>query len=716
MAEGERTTPAITLTTPIEEVPGITRDQAAAFRRLGIPSVAHLIHHIPARHEREEAEAPIADALPGRIISARGEITDTRVMERGKRPRFEAVLMDHSGRLDLLWFHQLFLRTRIAPGDRLRVQGKVQRAGFSLRMVNPRWEILHPQRDEPPARVSRIRPIYPASEDLPSWMIERRVAAVLDAALPLIDDHLPPAFRAERALPSLRDAYRSLHRPDSDQEIADARRRLIYDELLLLQLGVFLRRAQRRAMFHAPPLRWSASVDRHIRARIPFDLTPGQELVIREVAADLQKNTPANRLIQGDVGSGKTVVALYAMLTAVASRKQAALMAPTELLAEQHFATISSLLNDSSVRLALLTGSLPPDERDSILRRIESGDIDLVIGTHALLTERVSFQSLAVAVIDEQHRFGVHQRALLRERAADDASLPHTLVMTATPIPRTLAMTLFGDLDVSALQGAPPGRSPIITRLVPNSQADEVYRFLRERLDAGEQAYIVAPAIGADEGGLPEPNAPAHAPALRDVRTILRELEQGPLAGKRLATMHGQLNRSTREHIMHRFRAGDIDALVATSVIEVGVDVPNATTIVIEQAERFGLAQLHQLRGRVGRGPRRSVCALITGEGDITPEAAARLDALVETTDGFDLAEKDLAIRGPGELIGARQSGAPPFRLAEFPRDLQLLMLARRDAQAWIERSPILALPDESLLRIRLLKAHGESLGLVDIA
>ncbi|MEO1130544.1 MAG: helicase-related protein, partial [Planctomycetota bacterium] len=382
---------------------------------------------------------------------------------------------------------------------------------------------------------------------------------------------------------------------------------------------------------------------------------------------------------------------------------QAALMAPTELLAEQHFASISRMLEGSNVRLALLTGTLSTQEREDVHAALADGDIDILVGTHALLTESVRFASLAVAVIDEQHRFGVHQRALLREKSGDAQSMPHTLVMTATPIPRTLALTVFGDLDVSILTGRPPGRSPVTTRAVEADRAGEVYEFIRSRLDAGEQAFIVVPAVDGDSGA-----------GLRDVQTTVDDLLAGPLAGKSVAGIHGRLKRDTREHIMERFRSGLIDVLVATTVIEVGVDVPNATVMVIEHADRFGLAQLHQLRGRVGRGDRPALCVCIMREP--TDDGRARVDAVVQSSDGFKLAEKDLELRGPGELIGARQAGLAPFRLASFPRDMDLLLMARRDATAWIDASPMLTSDDERLLKTRLLKAFGESLGLADIA
>ncbi len=694
----------ITLRTGVDAIPGVGPRRVVALRDLGIRNVGQLIAHLPFRHEFEAGEAKLADLQPGGVVSARGEISATRVA-RGKKSRFEAVLIDETGRLDLVWFNGTHLVKSLHPGMRIRVQGKSRThgpRGYGVQIVNPKWERIADDDDaQPPERGDRLRPVYPANEGVDSHAIERAIEKVLDRALPLIEDHFPPEFLREKNMPSLADAYRMMHRPENEEETLAARRRLAYDELFLLQLAVQVRRAKLRRETRAPSLKWNERIDKHIRERIPFTLTEGQDNAVREIASDLQRTEPANRLIQGDVGSGKTVVALYAMLVAVASNAQAALMAPTELLAEQHFLSLTTLLKGSAVRVELLTGALAKEDRDAIVKRIERGEVDIVIGTHALLTETVRFKDLAVAIVDEQHRFGVQQRATLRERADDPSSTPHTLVMTATPIPRTLALTIFGDLDVSNIQGLPPGRQPITTRIVGEPQRDEVYAFLRERIDQGDQAYIVLPAIDDSAN-------------LRGVRSTVRYLEETHLAGKRVAAIHGQLKRETREHVMERFRAGLIDALVATTVIEVGVDVPNANVMIVEQAERFGLAQLHQLRGRVGRGERKSVCILV-GEAT-TPDAQLRLDAMRTIADGFQLAERDFEIRGPGEMLGLRQAGAPPFRVADLARDFELLRMARRDAAEWIERSPELDSDAETNLRRRMLKAHGEWLGLADIA
>ena len=607
------------------------------------------------------------------------------------------------------------MKDKVYPGLRLRVHGKARKLGPGVQIANPKFEILS-EEAEPEAREGRVRPVYPASVRVSSADIEKVVSVVLEPALKLIEDHLPTEFLERRSMVGLSAAYRMTHQPTSMAETREARRRLAYDELLLLQLGVFLRRAQLRLTMRAIALKHNRAIDEHIRARFPFALTGAQERVVKEIAEDLSKATPSNRLIQGDVGSGKTIVALYAMLMAVASGHQAALMAPTEILAEQHYLSMSRIMTGSNVRVALLTGSLAEADRERTRARIAAGEIDLVIGTHAVISQGVKFKSLAVAVIDEQHRFGVHQRAALREMGqvgrgaeAEAPLVPHTLVMTATPIPRTLALTLFGDLDVSVIDELPPGRTPIATRVVSPAMSGEVYRYVRKRIDEGDQAYIVVPAIDtgastAGEGGDAE---------LNDLRSVMARLEAHELAGKRIAALHGRLKTETREAVMQRFRTGAIDALVATTVIEVGVDVPNATVMVVEHAERFGLAQLHQLRGRVGRGSKKSVCVLIGEAG--TGESQARLGVMAGTVDGFELAEKDLEIRGPGEVFGLKQAGAPPLKVADFMLDRELLAMARRDAEAWIERSPRLEAPDESLLRKRLLKAHGAWLGIGDV-
>lgn len=698
----------ITLTTSVERLAGIGHARAKALRAMGLTNVGRLIAHLPIRHEKHEAEASIKDLPLGRIASARGDITATRVVRMGRRPRLEAVLIDPTGRLDIVWFNGVFLADKIRPGMRLIVQGEAKQRGPIIQMVNPSFQILEPTGDEPGLRERRIRPVYPASEAISSRDIERIIGGVLASALPKIEDHLGEGYRKARALPSLAEAYRMMHDPRGEGEFEVARRRLAYDELLLLQLAVHLERVRLRERCEAPALKFNEAVDSHIRARFPFSLTPGQELVVREIARDLSRPVPANRLIQGDVGSGKTVVALYAMLMAVASRHQAALMAPTEILAEQHHATVLKMLEGSRVRVELLTGSTPRAERTSVLTRLAEGEVDIVVGTHALLTEDVRFASLAVAVIDEQHRFGVHQRARLRSKGGqgDEAAqmTPHVLVMTATPIPRTLALTIFGDVDISVIQGLPPGRVPIATRVVEAEKREEVYSFVRQRIERGEQAYIVVPAIdsvGATREGLVA------------VRPTLRMLEEGALRGRKVAALHGQLKRATRDHVMERFRAGAIEALVATTVIEVGVDVPNASVMVIESAERFGLAQLHQLRGRIGRGTRRGVCVLIAENA--TPDAMERLKAVAATTDGFVIAEKDFSLRGFGAVAGAAQSGMTGLSVADLSRDVELLKLARKDAAAWVAASPELDRPEDALIRRRLWKAHGEAIALAKV-
>jgi ATP-dependent DNA helicase RecG len=708
------------LTTPLSEVRAITDRQVELLRAMGITRLGHLIAHLPSRHEKIEAETAIRDLVPGQIVTARGTITATRPVRKGRLPRLEAVVVDETGRLDLVIFNAPRWRMeQLKPGVRVRVMGKPQSRGPGLQMANPKIEVLR-EVSEPGLADERVRPVYPATEEFKSQDIEKVIAKVLDAALPLIEDHLPEPYRRERSLPELREAYRMMHAPQSLEEAREGFRRLAYDELLMLQIGVHMKRAHLRETLRAPALKWNEAIDTHIRGRLPFTLTPGQDEVVKELAKDLSSPTPTNRLIQGDVGSGKTVVALYAMLMAVASQRQASLMAPTELLAEQHFFSITRMLQGSNVKVELLTGSTGKAERESLLARLASGDIHILIGTHALLTESVQFKSLAVAVIDEQHRFGVHQRAALREKASDEKTTPHVVVMTATPIPRTMAITLFGDLDVSTVRGLPPGRTPIKTRVLPPEHRELAYAEIERRVLNSEQAYYVVPAIDPTH---PEGDVVAEAGGsgpIRDLRTVQKEMEARfalVLGGVRVGVVHGQLSRNSREPVMERFRSGKVQVLLATTVIEVGVDVPNATLMVVDNADRFGLAQLHQLRGRVGRGSKESLCLLVGGDtpGEGSPAAQQRLTVLEKTADGFEIAEKDLELRGPGELFGSRQSGLPPFKVADLMRDRELLGMARRDAAAWVARSPRMQAKEDQLILRRLVKAFGKELGLADV-
>ena len=697
--------PEITPGTPVEALPGVGPVMAGALRRLGLASAADLVRHVPLRWEEDREESTLADlaaeggpdSSAGVNATVRGEVVRAR-WAPGRHPRLEAMIEDGTGSIRVVWFNAPWLRSRIHPGRRGLLQGAVKRRSGYLEMTNPRWEPIEEGR-EPPSRAARLRPVYPANEELGSRQIEKLVALVLEPCLARIEDPLPTAYRDLRALPGLAESWRRMHRPGSMEDVAAARRRLAFDELFLLQLGVMMRRQQWRSQRRAMPLPCSEMLDARIRARLTHTLTEEQERVTAEIAADLRQATPMNRLLQGDVGSGKTLVAVYGMLLAVANAGQAALVAPTELLAEQHWRSILTMLDRSQVQVELLTGSIGAAARTGVLERIASGETNLVVGTHALLEEGVRFKSLALAVIDEQHRFGVEQRAALRAKAG--SLVPHVLVMTATPIPRTLGMTLYGDLDVSVLRGRPPGRRPVTTRVVGAAKAPEVYAWVRTRLDRGEQAYVVVPAVEESDAGL------------LDVATHGRFLSEGPFRGLPLGMLHGRMDAEEREAVMARFRAGELRVLVATVVIEVGVDVPNASVMVVEHADRFGLSQLHQLRGRVGRGTARSYCIFI---GDpSTPEATARLAAIAGCDDGFEIAETDLRIRGPGELFGSRQSGLAPFRVADPFRDAELLAMARRDARDWIERDPALAAPELALVRRKLMATHGAALGLGDV-
>jgi ATP-dependent DNA helicase RecG len=692
--------------TPVAALPGIGPRTAEAMGHLGLRTAGDLLRHFPIRYEHDRGERTVADLVAmaehgeSPVAAIRVEVASVRHAPR-PRPRTEATFEDGTGTVRAVWFNAPWMRGKLHPGMAGVLQGQVKLRGRYLELANPKWEAA--STDGPtPARTERLRPVYPASEDLSSATIERAVQSVLEPLVRGVADPLPAEFRASRALPPLGECYRRMHAPADMDEQAEARRRLAFEELLLLQLGVMMKKEQMRTEARAPRLPVTEAVDARIRARFPWPLTGEQDRACAEIAADLAQPQPMNRLLQGDVGSGKTAVALYGMLAAVAAGMQAALVAPTEILAEQHHASIARFLAGSDVRAELVTGSLTASARRDALARLASGESHIAIGTHALLMEGAVFRRLALAVIDEQHRFGVEQRAAMRAKAGAGGEVPHVLVMTATPIPRTLSLTVFGDLDVSVIRSRPAGRQPVATRVVGRDREAEVYAYLRTRVDAGEQCFVVVPAVEESASGL------------KDAEGTARALAAGPFVGLRLGVVHGQMPRDRREEAMESFRAGRLDVLVATTVIEVGVDVPNASLMVVEHADRFGLAQLHQLRGRVGRGTRRSLCVFV---GDpVTEDGRRRLEAIASTDDGFEIAELDLAIRGPGELFGARQSGLPPFAVADLARDQELLRLARRDARAWIERDPTLADPAHQALRRKLMRTYGGALGLGDVA
>ncbi len=721
----------IELTQGLIELNGVGPRKAKQLAGLGLTNVGKLVAHLPSRHEWHEPAQSIGDLTEATQVSAVGEVTSTRLAGRYPKQRLEARLTDDTGSVDLVWFNGGYLRRQIQPGVRLRVQGKLASFNHKLQFANPAFDVLAEESEDetggklPPAVLAerRLVPVYPAGEGLKSRAIALAIEAALSAgALEHIDDHLPEPFREDRALPVLRDAYRMQHAPVDEDEVLKSRRRLAYDELLMLQLGVQLRRAELRQEGAALALRADEALHERILSRLPYTPTPGQLEAMAEIAQDLGQTTPANRLIQGDVGSGKTMVAAYAMLMAAATGHQAALMAPTEILAEQHERSLNAMLAKAEVRVALLTGAMSQADRNRVLAEIQMGHADIVIGTHALLTESVRFKSLAVAIIDEQHRFGVEQRAALRDKAED--AIPHTLVMTATPIPRTIAISVLGDLDVTTIGDMPPGRAQVTTEHVPRETRAWAYERLIHHVQHGGLGFVVAPAIGGTSQQLDLINA-SDTPAepsiekepLVGVLELMAELEAGRLAGVRVGLLHGRMASDAREAAMERFRSGETQVLVATTIVEVGVDVPGATCMVIEQADRFGLAQLHQLRGRVGRGrvPEglQPECLLVAEP--TTDIGHQRMKAITRTSDGFKLAEADFALRGPGELFGSRQSGALPLRVADLVRDSELLELARRDAQDWVERSPKLGNVEDAVLRRRVLRTVGAWLGLADV-
>src|ERR1700693_1219377 len=631
----------------------------------------------------------------------------------GRDAIYHLLVQDDSGSLPCKFFHGGYLQSRLTPRQEVILHGKdeIEQLRTARReMVNPQVEVISAQGLDS-TEVGRIVPIYEAVGTFGSRQIRRAIYATLQDLDSTIPDVLPTPLREKLHYPSRRDAVIQTHFPPAGESLqalnlfrSPAQQRLIFEEFFLYQLSLALNRiATRKADAIAFRVR-EDKVRAALKRILPFKPTTAQKRVLAEIAADLEKSLPMNRLLQGDVGSGKTIVALQAAVIAIENGCQAALMAPTEILAVQHFLSAGRILEKSGYKVELLISGMKHAEKTAALQRIENGEAQLVIGTHALIEDNVAFARLAFVAIDEQHRFGVLQRKKLMDKAASHGHSPHVLVLTATPIPRTLALTLYGDLDVSVLDELPPGRTPVVTRCVPDERAPEVWEFVAKQIAAGHQAYVVYPVIEENEEN-----------EIKAAKQMHRQLREKIFPKLHVGLLHGRLAVNEKEHCMREFQQGKIEILVATTVIEVGVDVPNATVMVIEHADRFGLAQLHQLRGRIGRGAAKSYCVLMRG-GKVSEEGERRLDAMVRSNDGFQIAELDLELRGPGEFFGTKQAGIPSFRVANIIRDRQLLEAAKREA-AFVISGPNAEISKEEIERaLREMRSRWAlSYGLVEV-
>jgi len=664
------------LSTPLQFLKGVGPRRAADFEHAGLLTIEDLLYRFPLRYEDRSRLQPIASLKPGQIASIAGRILacGLRTTRRPGFKIFEAAVDDGTGSLRAVWLNQPYLRDIFMRGQHVIFYGAVEmRGSASLQLTNPQYEILDDE-DGETIHTGRIVPVYEKTGTVTPKMQRRLVYEALQRLPADVPDHLPEDIRLRLGLPSRHAALLATHFPPEDVPIAalnafetPAQRRLIFEEAFLFQLGVFARRQSAAAERKPVVVQVDDRIRESARRVLPFRLTSGQKQALKEIVDDMQRPQPMNRLLQGDVGAGKTIVALLAALVAMENGLQVAFMAPTEILAEQHFANISKLLAASRFRVALLTGSTTSAARRTQLAEVESGALHLVVGTHALVQGDVKFAQLGLAVIDEQHRFGVLQRATLRAKGWH----PDVLVMTATPIPRTLGLTLYGDLDVSVIRELPAGRLAIKTVAKPESRRDEVYEFVRGQLDAGRLAYVIYPLV--------EESAKVDVKAATEMHDHLAQeiFPQYPVG-----LLHGRMKADAKERVMGAFARGELPVLVATTVVEVGVDVPNASVMIVEHAERFGLSQLHQLRGRVGRDRHQSYCFLLY-QSPLSDEARARLKAMTETTDGFEIAERDLVQRGPGDFFGTRQAGVPTFRLIDLVRDRDVLDLAQREAGQW---------------------------------
>lgn len=675
------------LTSPVTILAGVGPKKSEALAKLGVITLEDLFFLMPRRYEDRRFPKPLSQLTPGNTECAVAVVSE--IAERNGRT--EAIISDESGNARVVWFTDRIAEF-VYKGMRLALYGSVNDRYIDYpQFTHPEFEILY--RNKTPTLIGKIFPIYPATAALSQKEIRKIVDTALDTyAESCLKDFLPERITSRYKMMSLKDAIMTVHNPPDEDKFIRARNRLSFDELFLLQAGVIMRRRAFTGKYHADILK-PGKIFAEFENGLPFTMTDAQRIAVYEILQDIEKPYPMNRLLQGDVGSGKTIVAIFAMLAACDSGVQSAFMAPTEILAQQHYMSLKRFLDPLGVKSALLTGSLRQSERSEILSGLSDGSINIVVGTHALFSEGVKFQNLSLAIVDEQHRFGVLQRGNLTAKAI----APHTLAMTATPIPRTLVMSIYGDLEVSMLNEMPKGRKKIKTVSLTPPEAKRVFGMIREEVSKCHQVYWVCPVIDESE---------------RDLHSVTESYERinSAMPEMRAAILHGRMNADEKSQVMQDFSAGKIDILVATTVIEVGVDVPNATMIVIQDAGQFGLSQLHQLRGRVGRGDAQSYCVLLEN-GDITDTGRERVAAMVETSDGFELSERDLIQRGPGEICGTHQHGVTDFKVADLIRDEKILILARDEAKKLLDDDPNLS--SEPDLKKEILRRLG---GVLELA
>lgn len=714
------------LHSPVHLVPSIGMQRAHLFERLGIRRAIDLLFHFPRTYQESSECQSILELKEGLLATVVGTIVDmdSRFSLEGRSSVGALLAVDGGGYVRCVWYNQPFRRENHSIGQRLLARGVIRSSGVAYQMRHPEVTVLEPGESPPPPRP---RPVYPLTEGLSQRQVSWAIESILPLALD-IEEALPSDLRSKAALlmkldadllPTIQDALLWIHQPKDMPEAQVARARFIFQELFVLQLALAMYRYACRHAAPAPSIPTNALIHSRILKRFPFDLTDDQKQVIETIRLDMASTIPMNRLLQGDVGTGKTAVAQYALLSAVANQYQAALMAPTELLARQHATKLKQQLADSRVMIELLVGSIPQAQKREILQRIAIGTVDIVVGTQALLSEHVEFAKLGVIVIDEQHRFGVEQRATLRTAR----TVPHYLVMTATPIPRTLALTLFGDLDVSTLKQRPPGQSVVKTYVVQPSQHQRWWNFVIKQIQTGRQAYVVVPRVDAND----ETETQGAVQWFETLRT-------GPLKELRVELLHGKMESESKQTILDQFANGEIDILVATTVIEVGIDVPNTSVMTIIDADRLGLAQLHQLRGRVGRGSYPGFVGLFptqsktidpankpnsntttASDSDPQSEEIQRLESFAKIHDGFELSQIDLRKRGPGDILGTKQTGLPEFIIADLARDEDVVMIAKEMAAELVEYDPTLTRPEHAKLLRQVVAKHGKSIAIGDV-